>query len=84
MHNITHSNTPNLNTSEQGSGDMKGIKSEDHEKGTGGSAALPEVLGGRSTKESMPVHEASMGYLEGGHRGITNIEEEGDLIDGGP
>jgi hypothetical protein len=39
-------------------------------------AARPESLGGRSTAESMPVHEQSFGFREGGQRGITMIQEE--------
>lgn len=63
---------------------MKGLKIEGSPPGAlgTGSAAVPEALGGRSTKESMPYHEASMGYLEGGDRGITNIQEEQFADDG--
>ena len=50
--------------------------------GEGGGAAVPASLGGRTTSESMPVHEPSVGFREGGERGITNIgegdEEEAD------
>lgn len=45
-------------------------------KGTGG-ASKPKVLGGRSTVDSMPVHEQSVGYNDGGERGITTLVEEG-------
>jgi len=64
---------------------MKGLKVESISGDSGmgiGSAAVPEALGGRSTKDSMPYHETSMGYLEGGNRGITNIQEE-DFADDG-
>ena len=50
--------------------------------GEGGGAAVPASLGGRTTSESMPVHKPSVGFREGGERGITNIgegdEDEGD------
>lgn len=56
---------------------MKG-RQDGKSDGNGGSAAVPAILGGRSTRDSMPVHEASTGFLGGGDRGITNIAEEGD------
>lgn len=59
------SNTPNLNRDSENAGDIKGD-----------GAALPGVLGGRTTTESMPVHKPSLGFREGGDRGIINIEEE--------
>ena len=43
-------------------------------KGDAGSA-VPLSLGGRSTVDSMPVHKPSIGFREGGERGITNIME---------
>lgn len=57
-------NNPNLNTNDRTKGDIKGEN-----------AAVPESLGGRSTLQSMPFHEPSVGYRGGGQRGITNIEE---------
>jgi hypothetical protein len=39
-------------------------------------AAKPELLGGRSTADSMPVREPSFGFRDGGQRGITMIQEE--------
>jgi len=69
--------TPNLNLSQQNQGDMKVFKTEGSPSG---GAAVPKALGGRSTKDSMPVHETSMGFMEGGDRGITNIEEEDDGV----
>ncbi|KAH8595232.1 PAS domain-containing protein [Bisporella sp. PMI_857] len=57
--------TPNLNPP-TGSGIM----------GNGGATAIPGSLGGRSTIESHPVHPPSMGFMEGGARGITRIGEE--------
>lgn len=43
--------------------------------GNGGRAAMPGSLGGRTTMESIPVKVPSIGYREGGKRGITNIKE---------
>ena len=44
---------------------------------SGKGAARPKSLGSRSTQESMPVHQPSSGFREGGERGITVIREEG-------
>jgi len=55
-----------MNTDPNGKGNVKGE-----------SAAVPGSLGGRTTMESMPVHMPSLGYREGGQRGIINIDEEG-------
>lgn len=64
------SNTPNLNPNpREGLVDVKG---------TGG-ASKPMVLGGRSTVDSMPVHEQSVGFNDGGDRGITTLMEEGEM-----
>jgi hypothetical protein len=41
----------------------------------GDGAAVPVSLGDRSTKDSMPVHRPSLGFMDGGVRGITNIVE---------
>jgi len=51
--------------------------------GEGGGAAVPASLGGRTTSESMPVHKPSVGFREGGERGITNIGEGDEDEDGG-
>lgn len=60
------SGNPNLKREKDKEGDVKGD-----------SAAVPGSLGGRSTLESQPVHKPSLGFREGGKRGITNISEEG-------
>jgi hypothetical protein len=41
-----------------------------------GGAAVPNILGGRTTAESQPIHAPSTGFREGGDRGITSIGEE--------
>lgn len=50
--------------------------------GDGCSAPISAGSGGRTTSESMPVHRRSVGFREGGERGITNIgegiEDEGE------
>lgn len=33
------------------------------------------VVGGRTTQDSMPVHQPSQGFRGGGERDITTIEE---------
>ncbi|KUJ10727.1 uncharacterized protein LY89DRAFT_655525 [Mollisia scopiformis] len=60
----SRSERPNLNAAPSGAGDVKGD-----------GAAIPGSLGGRTTTESIPVHMPSLGYREGGQRGITNIDE---------
>lgn len=56
---------PNLNLNKDGK--VANVK--------GDGAAVPGSLGGRSTAESMPIHKPSVGFREGGQRGITNIDE---------
>ncbi|KAF4637936.1 hypothetical protein G7Y89_g152 [Cudoniella acicularis] len=64
--NQSLSNTPNLNPNP---------KEEDVDVKGGEGAARPASLGGRSTADSMPVHEQSVGFRDGGERGITMIME---------
>ncbi|KAK2628829.1 hypothetical protein QTJ16_001932 [Diplocarpon rosae] len=60
---------PNLNIGKSTVGNIKGD-----------GAAVPEVLGGRSTIDSMPVHATSQGFREGGQRKITNIDERDEGV----
>ncbi|PBP20000.1 GATA zinc finger protein [Diplocarpon rosae] len=60
---------PNLNIGKSTAGNIKGD-----------GAAVPEVLGGRSTIDSMPVHATSQGFREGGQRKITNIDERDEGV----
>lgn len=46
----------------------------------GDGAAIPKSLGGRSTVQSMPIHQPSQGYREGGKRKITNIDESDEGV----
>ncbi|KAE8441424.1 hypothetical protein EG329_004980 [Mollisiaceae sp. DMI_Dod_QoI] len=59
----------NTNADSNGNGDMKGD-----------GAAVPGSLGGRTTIESMPVHRPSVGFREGGERGITKIDERDERV----
>ena len=61
-----------------GDGKAKGADGKTRVIGTG--TAIPGSLGGRSTAESMPVHEPSQGFREGGERGITRIDEEAVFV----
>ena len=85
----TQSGNPNLNASKEGQGDIKGERSNSARSnatsgissiGGGGKAAVPAILGGRTTQESMPIHKPSQGFREGGERGITKIDEKDEGV----
>ncbi|CZT42619.1 related to white collar 1 protein [Rhynchosporium secalis] len=63
-------NNSNLNFDSKAYGNMKG------EVG----AALTAKAGGRSTVESMPVHQRSLGFRGGGERRITKIDESDEGV----
>jgi hypothetical protein len=85
----TQSGNPNLNASKEGQGDIKGERSNSASSaatsgissiGGAGKAAVPAILGGRTTQDSMPVHRPSQGFREGGERGITKIDEKDEGV----
>jgi hypothetical protein len=63
------SNTPNLNPAPK-TADGKATDVD------GRGIAVPGILGGRTTAESIPIHKPSQGFRDGGESGITKIDEE--------